>query len=196
MVLGSARALLPTAGGAASLEATRRVDVAIRDVVPDDAEAVAGILNPIIAARIYTALDTPVTVEEERRFIARFPRRGVFHAAIAADGRLVGIQNVEPFASYTHAFDHVGVIGTYVDLQCRRRGIASRLFDATFAAARGKGFEKLFAFVRADNPAALAAYLRHGFGSIGTARRHARIDGRYIDEIMIEKLLAGASPQP
>jgi ribosomal protein S18 acetylase RimI-like enzyme len=81
------------------------------------------------------------------------------------------------------------VIGTYVDLDCRRQGIASRLFDHTFAAARGKGYEKLFAFVRADNPAALATYLRQGFVVIGTAQRHAKIDGRYIDEVMIERAL-------
>jgi RimJ/RimL family protein N-acetyltransferase len=111
--------------------------------------------------------------------------RGLFHVALHGN-RIVGFQNVEPFATYTHAFDHVGVIGTYVDLDLRRRGIAARLFAATFAAAPGRGYEKLFAFVRADNPAALAAYRRHGFAVIGTARKHARIGGRYVDEIMIE----------
>jgi RimJ/RimL family protein N-acetyltransferase len=43
--------------------------------------------------------------------------------------------------------------------------------------------------VRADNAAALAVYIAQGFGVIGTAARHAKIDGRYIDEIPIEKLL-------
>jgi RimJ/RimL family protein N-acetyltransferase len=43
--------------------------------------------------------------------------------------------------------------------------------------------------VRADNAAALATYRAHGFEVIGTARRHAKIDGRYIDEILIEKAL-------
>ena len=166
--------------------------IAIRPATPDDAEAIARILNTIIAARVYTALDTPFSVAQERAFIERFPSRGVFHVAVdtSDDGRVVGFQNVEPFATYTHAFDHVGVIGTYVDLDRRRQGIASRLFDRTFSVARGKGYEKLFAFVRADNPAALATYLRQGFVVIGTARQHARIDGRYIDEVMIERALA------
>jgi len=101
----------------------------------------------------------------------------------------MGFQNVEPFADYTHAFDHVGIIGTYVALDRRRRGIASRLFAATLSAARDQGYEKLSAFVRADNPTALLTYLSHGFQPIGTARRHARIDGQDIDEIMIERLL-------
>jgi len=164
--------------------------IAIRRATPDDAEAIARILNAIIETRVYTALDTPFSVEQERAFIERFPSRGVFHVAVEPpDDRVVGFQNVEPFATYTHAFDHVGVIGTYVDLDRRREGIASRLFDRTFSVARVKGYEKLFAFVREDNPAALATYLRQGFVVIGTARRHARIDGRYVDEVMIERAL-------
>jgi ribosomal protein S18 acetylase RimI-like enzyme len=76
-----------------------------------------------------------------------------------------------------------------VDLGVRRLGIASRLFASTFDAAIAKGYEKVFTFVRADNPAALATYRHHGFEIVGTARKQAKIDGRYIDEIMIEKSL-------
>ena len=163
--------------------------VEIRDVTIEDAEDIAAILNPIIAARCYTALDTPVTVEQEREFIRNFPARGIFLAAIdMTSGRIVGFQNVSPFGSFTNAFDHVGVIGTYVDLERRREGVAGRLFAATFEAARSKGYEKFFSYVRADNEAALHTYLCHGFRIVGAAERHAKIDGRYIDEVVIEKL--------
>jgi L-amino acid N-acyltransferase YncA len=166
--------------------------IAIRHATPDDAEPIARILNAIIEARVYTALDTPFTVDEERAFIERLPPRGILHVAVSQpDGAVVGLQVVEPFATYTHAFDHVGVIGTYVDLDRRRQGIASRLFDHTLSEARDKGYEKLFAFVRADNAAGLATYLRQGFVVIGTAQKHARIDGRYVDEVMIERALVG-----
>jgi L-amino acid N-acyltransferase YncA len=162
----------------------------IRDVRVEDAEAIAAILNPIIAARCFTSLDMTVTVEDEREFIRTFPSRGAFLAAVDTDlDRIVGFQDVSPFADFTHAFDHVGIIGTYVDLNRRRQGIASRLFSATFTAARAKGYEKLFSYVRADNEAGLTAYLRQGFRIVGTAERHARIDGVYIDAIMIERQL-------
>jgi L-amino acid N-acyltransferase YncA len=162
----------------------------IREAQPDDAEAIVGILNPIIAAGTYTVFDTPFTAAAEREYIRTFPARGVFLvAARQGDGQVVGFQSMEPFASYTHAFDHVGVLGTYVDLDLRRQGIATRLFDATFAAAVRKGYEKIFTFVRSDNPAALRTYLRHGFQTVGTAGRQARVAGRYIDEIIIERFL-------
>jgi L-amino acid N-acyltransferase YncA len=110
-------------------------------------------------------------------------------AILGAEQRVVGFQSLEPFASYTHAFDHVGVPGTFVDLACRRQGIATRLFAATFDAARRKGYEKLLTYVRADNPAALATYLSQGFRVVGRAEAQVKIGGRYIDEIVIERML-------
>jgi L-amino acid N-acyltransferase YncA len=164
--------------------------IEIRDVRMEDAEAIAGILNPIIAARCYTALDSAVTVEEERQFIRNFPARGIFLvAADSTTNRVFGFQNVSPFGDFTRAFDHVGIIGTYVDLDRRRQGIASALFGATFEAARRTGYEKFFTYVRADNAAGLQTYLRHGFRIVGTAERHAKIDGGYVDEIVIERPL-------
>jgi L-amino acid N-acyltransferase YncA len=165
-------------------------DLLVRDVAPVDAGAIVAILNPIIEARVHTAFDAPFTSEAERDYIIGFPPRGVWKVALRrTDGRVVGFQVLEPFGPYTRAFDHVGTLGTYVDLDQRRHGVAKALFAATFESARRKGYEKIFTFVRADNAAALATYRAHGFEVIGTARRHAKIDGRYIDEILIEKAL-------
>lgn len=162
----------------------------IRDVVPDDAEGICRVINPIIEAGVYTVFDAPFVVESERDYIQKFPSRGVWKVAVEAETeRVVGWQVLEPLASYTAAFDHVAGIGTYVELTRRRRGIASALFAASFDTARTKGFEKLFTFVRADNPAALATYQAYGFVVVGTARRHAKLHGRYIDELVIERVL-------
>ncbi|GET38915.1 GNAT family N-acetyltransferase [Microseira wollei] len=166
------------------------MDVFVREAQPDDAAAIINILNPIIKTGSYTALTTPFSLEAERAFILNFPQQGIFHVAVCRqEQRIVGCQNVEPFATYTPAFNHVGVIGTFVDLDYRRKGVGKSLFAATFEAARCKGYEKLFAYVRADNPAALAAYMSQGFQEIGIARRHAKIDGAYVDEVMIERFL-------
>lgn len=161
----------------------------VREARPDDAGAIVGILNPIIEAGVYTALDTPFSVEEERKYIEAFPSRGIFHLAVQGESQnVVGFQSMEPFASYTHAFDHVGVLGTYVDLSMLRRGIAKVLFKATFEAAARKGYEKIFTFVRSDNPSALATYQSQGFRIVGTAQRQAKLNGKYVDEIIIEKI--------
>jgi L-amino acid N-acyltransferase YncA len=170
------------------------MELSVRDAEPSDAEAIVQVLNPIIEARTYTALDTPFSVEAERVFLSSLPARAVCKVAVRApDARVVGFQIMEPYATYTHAFDHVGTLGTYVDLQLRRHGIARRLFASTFEAARAKGYEKVFTFVRADNPAALQTYLGQGFVIVGMAKRHACVDGHYVDEILIEKHLTASS---
>ena len=170
------------------------MDLVIRDVALADAEAIVGILNPIIAARIYTAFSEPFSVDAERQYIAQFPPRGVWKVATRrADRHIVGFQVLEPFGPYTQAFDHVATIGTYVDLGQRRQGIARSLFRETFTVARRKGYEKIFTFIRSDNSAALAAYQTVGFEIVGVARQHAKIDGRYVDEILIERALTDGS---
>lgn len=166
------------------------MDLLIREAQPGDAEGIVKILNPIIEAGLYTVFDMPFTVEQERRFIEQFPQRGIFLVAVdAASQQIAGFQNLEPFANYTHAFDHVGVMGTYVSPAHQRQGIARALFAESFRRARAKGYEKIFTFVRADNPTALAAYCSQGFAVIGTAHRQAKISGEYVDEILIEKFL-------
>ncbi|MDA0119474.1 GNAT family N-acetyltransferase [Vibrio sp. T11.5] len=165
------------------------MEVTIREVKIEDADGVRGVLNPIIEQGKFTVIDTPFSLVDEQTFIRQFPQRGVFKVAVSENQQVLGFQNVKPFASYTQAFAHVGVIGTYVDEQIRGMKIASSLFAETFASARNKGYEKLFAYVREDNPKALAVYLNQVFEVIGTAKKHAYMKGRYIDEVLIEKFL-------
>jgi len=162
----------------------------IREVVINDAEGITHLLNPIIIEGLYTVLDKTFTTEEEKIFIDNFPDKGVFNVALMDDDlSVIGFQNVEPFATYTSAFDHVGIIGTFVDAKHRDKGVSSALFNATFELFRSKGYKKLFAYVRGDNERALAVYLKQGFEVIGTAKNHAKVNDVYIDEVLIEKWL-------
>jgi L-amino acid N-acyltransferase YncA len=167
---------------------TMSINLTIRPAVSDDAFGIVNVVNPIIEAGVYTAFDTPFSVEAEQRYIETLPARGIFHVAVSG-GKIVGFQSMEPFATYTHAFEHVGVMGTYVDLSCRRMGIGSALFEATFDEARRKQYEKLFTYIMAHNVAALRAYTKHGFSMVGTARRHAKIGRAYVDMVVVERLL-------
>ena len=166
------------------------MDLIIRDATPGDAAGIVGVFNPIIEAGCFTAFDTPFTVEAERSYLAKLKERDIFHVAVRVDDNaVVGFQSMEPFAAYSHAFDHVGILGTYVDLGSRRQGVANRLFQATFEAARRKHYEKLFTYIRADNPDAVATYQSQGFRIVGTAHRHVKLQSRYVDEIIVERVL-------
>ncbi|MFX1512934.1 MAG: GNAT family N-acetyltransferase [Promethearchaeota archaeon] len=164
--------------------------ILIRDVRLDDAKSIITILNPIISAGKYSVLVKPLTITEEKVFISNFPEEGIFHVAERLDDKMVvGFQTIEPFGNYTQAFDHVGVIGTFIDLSMRQKGIGIILSQSSFQIAKRKGYEKLFTNIRSDNKAALAFYNKLGFSVIGTARKHAKIGDRLIDEIFVEKFL-------
>jgi L-amino acid N-acyltransferase YncA len=147
-------------------------------------------LNRIIETGAYSSFDSTFSVEAEREYIAGLSPRSVFLVAVReADGRVVGFQSMDPFATWTSAFAHVGVMGTYIDLDLRRQGIAKQLFPATFEDAARKGYRKIFTYIRTDNPAALATYQHHGFSVVGVAKAHAYINGRYLDEFLVERML-------
>ncbi|MFL0989580.1 GNAT family N-acetyltransferase [Vibrio parahaemolyticus] len=166
------------------------MSLVVRQVTLNDAEGITNVLNPIIIEGLYTVLDTTFTPEEEKEFIAQFPERGVFTVALSgSDSTVIGFQNIEPFAQYTKAFDHVGIIGTFVSENARGQGVSKELFNSTFEVAKQKGYEKLFTYVRSDNERALAAYLKQGFEIVGTAKKHAKVRGEYVDEVLIEKFL-------
>ena len=44
------------------------MELTIRDAEPADAESLVRVLNPIIEARLYTAFDTPFSIEAERDY--------------------------------------------------------------------------------------------------------------------------------
>jgi len=166
------------------------MSLVVRQVTVGDAQGITEVLNPIIEEGLYTILDTTFSVEEEKGFIVNFPKQGVFTVAVDEEqNKVIAFQNIEPFASYTKAFDHVGIIGTFVDGESRGKGVSKQLFQSTFEVAKQKGYEKLFAYVRADNERALAAYVRQGFEVVGAAKKHAKLGGIYIDEVLIEKFL-------
>jgi L-amino acid N-acyltransferase YncA len=165
------------------------VEISVRRVKESDAAAIVAILNPIIAAGTYTAMDEPFSVADQLDFIRNFPQRGTYH--IALDGgnqNALGIQDVMPIST-SKVFKHVGEISTFVALGMQRHGVGQRLCRATFKAAKELEYLKLRATVRGDNPRALAFYQNQGFELIGVAQKHALLYGKYVDEVLLERFL-------
>jgi L-amino acid N-acyltransferase YncA len=168
----------------------RAMEIRIREVRVSDASGVADLLNSIIDDGSFSVFDTHFSAEDERQYIENFDPRGLFHVAFLPDNdQIVGIQTLESFALYTHAFDHVAQIGTFIHLDFPGKGIGTRLSEYTFQLAKQNGFEKIFTFVREDNQQSLRFHLKLGFEIVGVAKKQAKIKGRYIDEILIEKFL-------
>lgn len=71
------------------------------------------------------------------------------------------------------------------------RGLGTRLLAELEAWAERAGLRRLGLTVMAHNERAVALYLRRGFLVEGTIRDSLCVDGRFVDELSMAKLLAG-----
>jgi len=161
----------------------------IRAVGPPDAEAVAAIYNEGIeerAATFETSLRTAADME------ARF---GIpCHPFLVAerDGRVLGFAAVAPY-SEREAYSGVGEFMVYVAGHARGRGVGAALLEELLVEAERRGFHKLLSKAFPENAASRALARRCGFREVGIHRRHARLDGRWRDVVLVERLLGDAA---
>jgi phosphinothricin acetyltransferase len=160
----------------------------IRDAMADDAPAIAHIYNQGIEDRLAT-LETQVRTAEERAqwLAARGPRHPVL-VAVADDGSVVGWGSLNTF-NPRPAYDHVADFSVYVAREARGRGIGDGLLTALEHRAPALGYHKLVLAAFPHNAAGMRLYERHGFAVVGVYHEHGQLDGRWVDVIIMEKLL-------
>jgi len=160
----------------------------IRSATDDDAAAIAHIYNQGIEDRLAT-LETQTRFPEERAewLAARDPRHPVL-VAVDATGTVVGWGSLNPF-NPRPAYDHVADFSVYVDREYRGRGIGDALLGALEECARALGYHKLVLAAFPHNAAGMRLYERHGFSRVGIYHEQGRLDGRWVDVIVMEKIL-------
>jgi phosphinothricin acetyltransferase len=161
----------------------------IRDAAAADAGALCRIYNQGIQDRLAT-LETEERTPDERRewLAARGPRHPVLVAEV--DGAVVGWGSLNVF-NPRRAYDHVAYFSLYVERSWRGRGVGRRLLDALVARARAIGYHKLVLSAFPFNEAGMQVYLRAGFREVGVYREQGLLDGKWVDTIVMEKLLTG-----
>lgn len=166
-----------------------RMALEVRPATPADVEAITLIYNEGIDDRLAT-LETERRVPEERArwLAARGPRHPVLVAV--ADDHVVGWASLNPF-NPRPAYDHVADFSIYVERAWRGRGVGRRLLPALIDAARERGYHKLVLSAFPFNPAGVALYERVGFRTVGVYKEQGRLDDRWVDVIVMEKLLEG-----
>jgi phosphinothricin acetyltransferase len=161
--------------------------ITLRAATVDDAEAICTIFNQGITDRVAT-LDTALRTPAERRgWLADRERRYPVMVA-AADGAIVGWGSLNRF-NPREAYDHVADFSIYIERGWRGKGVGTQLLDRLIEVARDRGFHKMVLAALASNIAGLALYTRAGFSRVGVYREHGQLDGRWIDVLIMEKLL-------
>lgn len=169
--------------------AQRESGMDVREATANDAAAIARIYNQGIEDRVAT-LETQLRSAEERAewMAARGPRHPVL---VATDdtGAVVGWASLNQF-NPRPAYDHVVDFSIYVAREQRGRGVGDTLLGALETRARALGYHKLVLAAFPTNAPGMRLYERHGFVTVGIYHEQGMLDGRWVDVIVMEKLLA------
>jgi phosphinothricin acetyltransferase len=162
--------------------------VQVRDARPDDAAAIARIYNQGIEDRVAT-LETELRTPEERAgwMAARGPRHPVL-VAVDDAGAVAGWGSLNQF-NPRPAYDHVVDFSVYVAREQRGRGVGRLLMQALEQRARGIGFHKMVLAAFPSNEAGMRLYERCGFERVGVYHEQGMLDGKWVDVVVMEKIL-------
>ena len=153
-----------------------------------DADAIRTIHNQGIVDRIAT-LDTTLRTPDDLR--AWLAERGPRHPVIVADadGTVVGWASLNRF-NPRDCYDHVADFSVYIERQWRGKGVGRQLLNRLVELARGIGYHKMVLAAMACNEAGIALYTRTGFTRVGIYHEQGQLDGKWVDVVIMEKLLA------
>jgi phosphinothricin acetyltransferase len=162
--------------------------IRIRGATLDDAASICEIYNQGIDDRIAT-LETERRTPDERRawLAARGARHPVF-VAEAEGGAIAGWASLNAF-NPRPAYDYVADLSVYVERAWRGRGVGRRLLTHLVERAPALGYHKLVLAAFPFNAAGVALYERLGFVTVGIYREQGQLDRRWVDVIVMERLL-------
>lgn len=162
--------------------------MAIREATPGDAATIALIYNQGIEDRVATLETQQRTAEERAAWLAAHGPRHPVVVATDADGAVVGWGSLNQF-NPRPAYDHVVDFSLYVARDRRGKGIGDALLGALEGRARALGYHKMVLSAFPTNAPGMRLYERHGFRTVGIYHEQGRLDGRWIDTIVMERIL-------
>jgi L-amino acid N-acyltransferase YncA len=161
----------------------------IRDAEPSDVPAIVAVRNQGIEDRNATLDTEPYTPDEGRAWLAAHDARHPVIVAVDPEtGGVAGWASLNVF-NPRPGYRLVAELSVYVERAYRARGVGSRLLETLLARARDLGYHKVVLTAMAHNAAARALYARFGFREVGTFREQGLVDGRWIDTVIMEKIL-------
>jgi RimJ/RimL family protein N-acetyltransferase len=128
------------------------------------------------------------TLAEQQARIRNILERDNCTLLVAEDkGKLIGFLSATggEYQRIRHrAYLVIGILQAYTG-----QGIGARLFEALDSWAKEHGIHRLELTVMTHNTAAIALYKKMGFDVEGTKRQSMQIDGQYVDELFMGKLM-------
>jgi phosphinothricin acetyltransferase len=161
--------------------------VLLRLATLEDAEAIRAIYNVEVSGSTVTFDLVPRTLEEQRGYIS--DRSGAHAVVVAEDaGDVVGFGSLSKWRDRP-AYSTTVEDSVYVHRQRQGQGIGRQLLDELVATATRHGFHACMARIVGGHDASIALHAACGFEIVGTEREVGRKFGKWLDVVLMERLL-------
>jgi phosphinothricin acetyltransferase len=163
-------------------------EVTVRLAKLDDAESIRRIYNVEVESSTVTFDLVPRSLEEQRDWLRQ--RDGAFGVLVAEiDGRVVGFASLSEYRSRP-AYRTTVEDSVYVDESARGRGVGSALLTELVELARARGFHSMIGRIVGGHEKSIALHQAAGFDIVGTEREVGRKFGRWLDVVLVQRLLS------
>jgi RimJ/RimL family protein N-acetyltransferase len=164
--------------------------VVLRTPKWEDLDDCLELINSLVDERANINRTENVSREEEidwlSKVLSRLEKDETFYLAAEVDGKVVAVSEINRRSGYEA---HVGVIGIVILNGFRDLGIGTEMMTTLIVQARKMGLKVLTLAAFATNKRAIHVYEKVGFVQTGViAKKHFK-EGKYIDEIIMTKLL-------
>jgi phosphinothricin acetyltransferase len=156
-----------------------------RRASPDDAPSIARIYNEGLDDRLGTFETRHRSADEVR---AWFDQRHPIVVVEAPSGAVVAFASTSSYRP-RECYAGIAEFSVYVARASRGQGAGRLAMQALIDAAEAAGVWKLLSRVFVENAASRRLLASVGFREVGVYRRHARLDGRWRDVVIVERLL-------
>ena len=160
----------------------------VRRATDEDAEAIRAIYNAEVLESTVTFDLVPRTSEEQLDWLRR--RSGAHAVLVAVDegGAVAGFGSLSAYkdrAAYSTTVED----SVYVARDRQGQGIGRLLLTELVATATAHGFHTVMARIVGGHDASIRLHAALGFEIVGTEREVGRKFGRWLDVVLMQKLL-------
>ena len=160
----------------------------IRPAEIEDAEKISDLLDKVGVENIYImSVPGERTVDQIKALVRQ--QNTDRSLLLVADnyGDIVGVLGI--IGGMFKKIAHVVEIGMAIKKDFRNSGLGSTLFREAITWARKRGFYRLELGVLSTNYQAISLYKKFGFQEEGVRKSRYRIEGKWVDEILMYKFL-------
>ncbi|KAA2214385.1 GNAT family N-acetyltransferase [Teichococcus oryzae] len=167
----------------------------IRDATEPDLPRILAIFNEAIRTSTAVWHLEETSLEARRAWLLERQGRGLPVLVAEQDGVVQGFASYgdfRPFAGYARTVEH----SLYVDRAVRGQGFGHALLAALLAHAGQAGLHVIVAGIEANNAPSIALHRKAGFREAGCLRQVGRKFDRWLDLLLMQKILSpdGGAP--